>query len=143
MSVSTKQYIRKPLYVDAVRVSSANFDEIANWCQGQVQEDDGAKGTGKKFIRIRVHNPINPRQTQAFIGDWILYTEKGYKIYSNQAFRASFDEVPDDPKPGDVVMGSEEILPGMTLNQLVAKLKAGELGFVPVIKDEQQVGKAA
>jgi hypothetical protein len=133
MSVSTTQFIRKPLYVDAVRVTSKNFDEIAAWCQGQVLEDDDPeKGSGKKYIRVRVHNPINPRQTRAYIGDWILYTEKGYKIYSNQAFRASFDEASE-----------EEILPGMSVDDLVARLRAGELGIIPVVKEEQQVGKAA
>jgi hypothetical protein len=133
MGVSTVQYIRKPLYVDAVRVTSKNFDEIAEWCQGQVLEDNEAdKESAKKYIRVRVHNPINPRQTRAYVGDWILYTEKGYKIYSNQAFRASFDEAT-----------TEEILPGMSVDDLVAKLRAGELGVLPVVKDEQTVGKAA
>jgi hypothetical protein len=69
MGVSTVQYIRKPLYVDAVRVTSKNFDEIAEWCQGQVLEDNEAdKESAKKYIRVRVHNPINPRQTRAYVG---------------------------------------------------------------------------
>lgn len=93
MGVTTTQYIRKPLYVDAVRITSGNFDEIATWCQGEVQQDEvPGKGTGKKFIRVRVHNPKNPRQTKAFVGDWLLYTERGYKVYTNKAFHASFDE---------------------------------------------------
>lgn len=94
-SVTTTRYIRKPLYVSAVRVTTANFDEIADWCQGEVQKDEMPDGgTGKKFIRVRVHNPKNPRQTKAFVGDWILYTERGYKVYTNKAFHASFDEAP-------------------------------------------------
>jgi hypothetical protein len=93
MSVTTTKFIRKPLYVSAVRVTASNFDEIVNWCQGEVQEDEvPGKGT-KKFIRVRVHNPKNPRQTKAFVGDWLLYTERGYKVYTNKAFHDSFDEV--------------------------------------------------
>jgi hypothetical protein len=96
MSISTRQYIRKPLYVDAVRITGANFDEIVAWCQGEVQQDGPGKGTGKKYIRVRVHNPKTPRQTKAFVGDWLLYTERGYKVYTNKAFHESFDEIPSE-----------------------------------------------
>jgi hypothetical protein len=90
--ITTQKYVRKPLYVDAVRVTSANFDDIVAWCQGEVDQDEvPGKGT-KKHIKVRVHNPKNPRQTKAFVGDWLLYTERGYKVYTNKAFHASFDE---------------------------------------------------
>lgn len=97
MSVTTTRYIRKPLYVEAIHITGHNIDEVSAWCDGTVQweESPGNKGTGKKYIRVRVHNPMNPRQTKAFVGDWILYTEKGYKIYTNKAFLAAFDESPE------------------------------------------------
>jgi len=97
MSVTTTKFIRKPLYVDAVRITRANFEEIAAWCQGEIQQDEvPGKGTSKPFIRVRVHNPKNPRQTKAMVGDWLLYTERGYKVYTNKAFLESFDEVETD-----------------------------------------------
>lgn len=124
MSVTTTQFIRKPLFVDAVRVTGANFDEIADWCQGEVQQDPMSdQGPGKKFIRVRVHNPKNPRQTKAFVGDWLLYTERGYKVYTNKAFHASFDQAPEGSENGNVVMDSEEILPGVTLSSAITWLK--------------------
>ena len=86
--IDTQKYIRKPLYVDAVRITIANFDEIAEWCQGEILE-----ANNKRCIKVRVHNPKNIRQTQAFVGDWLLYTERGYKVYTNKAFHASFDLV--------------------------------------------------
>jgi hypothetical protein len=92
MPVVTEKYIRKPLYVDAVRVTAANFEDIASWCQGEIlQADVPGEGVGKQFIKVRVHNPKHPRQTKAFIGDWLLYTERGYKVYTNKAFHAAFD----------------------------------------------------
>jgi len=94
MSVTTTKFIRKPLYVEAIRVARDNFDEVAAWCQGEICQDEiPGKGTGKKYIKVRVHHPKNPRQTKAMVGDWILYTERGYKIYTNKAFHLSFDEV--------------------------------------------------
>jgi hypothetical protein len=85
--IKTQRYVRKPVIVDAVQVTEENFKQLAKWCQGEIQSD----GT-MKFIRVRVHTPKNPRQSQAFVGDWILYTDKGYKVYSNRAFTDSFDE---------------------------------------------------
>jgi hypothetical protein len=99
MPINAEKYIRKPLYVDAVRVTNANFEEIAAWCQGEILRDDevlqdaDGQGTGKKYIKVRVHNPINPRQMKAFVGDWLLYTERGYKVYTNKAFHTAFDKV--------------------------------------------------
>lgn len=99
MAVQTEKYVRKPLYVDAVRVTKENFEEILGWCQGSIGFTDGRlTPDGQDFeidpetqyIRIRVHNPQSPRQTRAFVGDWILYTEKGYKIYTEKAFSENF-----------------------------------------------------
>lgn len=94
MAIETVKYLRKPLYVDAVRITSANFDDVVEWCQGEVLQDDvPGKGVTKKYIKVRVHNPKNARQTKAFVGDWLLYTARGYKVYTNKAFHASFDQV--------------------------------------------------
>lgn len=91
--IETQKYVRKPLFVDAVRITSANFEEIATWCQGEILTDDAPQGqTARDYIKVRVHNPKNPRQTKAFVGDWLLYTERGYKVYTHKPFCASFDE---------------------------------------------------
>lgn len=90
MGISAQKYIRKPLYVDAVRITEKNFEEMVLWSQGTVEHDEERN---KKFIRVRVHQPRDSRQTKAFVGDWLLYTEMGYKIYTNRAFENSFDLV--------------------------------------------------
>lgn len=145
MSVTTTKFIRKPLYVAAVRVTGANFDEVADWCQGEVQQDEvPGQGTGKKFIRVRVHNPKNPRQTKAFVGDWLLYTERGYKVYTNKAFHASFNEaeLQDGSDNGNVVMGSEEIIPGVSLNEAIAWLKRQPETTLGQVSELVQSGEA-
>lgn len=99
MAIVTKRYIRKPLYVDAVQVTADNLKEIAAWCQGEIRiakADEfliGESMEGAEFVHVRVHNPRGVRQTMAFPGDWILYTERGYKVYTTKAFEASFDPV--------------------------------------------------
>lgn len=87
MAIQTQKYIRKPLYVDAVQVTEENFDEIAKWCMGDIYDD----GASLKYVRVRVHTPKSIRQTQAFVGDWILYTERGYKVYTTKSFKENFD----------------------------------------------------
>jgi hypothetical protein len=107
MAIETTRYIKKPLYVEAVRITAENFDEVTSWCHGEIQEEEvPGKGTIKKFIKVRVHNPSpnNARQTKAYVGDWLLYTERGYKIYTHKAFIASFDEV------GEEISGTVETL---------------------------------
>jgi hypothetical protein len=89
MAIKTERYIRKPLFVDAVRVTGKNFHELANWCDGEIMTDEDS---GDKFyIKVRVQTPKSERQTKAFVGDWILYTDRGYKVYTQKAFRNAFD----------------------------------------------------
>lgn len=96
----TEKYVRKSLFVDAVQVTEENFADIARWCFGEICNIDETPvnsaedvNPSKQYIHVRVHNPKNPRQTKAFVGDWILYTERGYKVYTTKAFQANFDKV--------------------------------------------------
>lgn len=103
MTIVTERYIRKPLYVDAVLITQQNFAEVAKWCQGEVRTNNGDEpvsddgiNPSATYIRVRVHNPKNVRQTKAFVGDWILYTERGYKVYTQKAFLMSFDPAEEE-----------------------------------------------
>lgn len=117
-TVVAEQYVRKPLYVQALQVTEENFEQVARWCMGEIRNIDEspvAPGTtanpSKQYIHVRVHNPKNQRQTKAFLDDWLLYTERGYKVYTTKAFEANFDKVKksedekkafDDQDPGDL-----------------------------------------
>lgn len=89
MAIITEKYVRKPLHVDAVQVTVDNIEEIAAWCQGELVLDPNSA----HYVRVRVHNPKNVRQTRAFVGDWILYTDRGYKVYTGKAFHGSFEKL--------------------------------------------------
>lgn len=99
MDIVTEKYIRKPLIVDAVQVTADNFAEIAKWCSGEIlnndetEPGDGVVNPGGQFIRIRVSMPKNVRQTRAYVGDWVLWAERGgYKIYTQRTFEEAFDK---------------------------------------------------
>lgn len=86
--MKTHKFARKPIYVDAVRVSDKNFEEVAAWCEGTIEN-----GEGGRFIQVKVHRPAHDRQTQAFPGDWVLSSGNGFKVYTSKAFDRSFDKV--------------------------------------------------
>ena len=112
-NVVTTKFVRKPMFVDAVQVTSENFFDVATWCQGVVRTADGVptewqtEGVPEDLtslhIHVRVQSPKNEKQTQARVGDWILYMDRGgYKVYTDRAFQHSFDDAmakPDDLQP--------------------------------------------
>jgi len=87
--VRTTKYARKPLYVDAVCVTEANADEVAKWCSGEKLIDSA----GDLYIKTDTNTPMTPRQTRAYVGDWMLKSPRGFKIYTQRAFEKSFDLV--------------------------------------------------
>ena len=94
--METQQYQRKPIIVEAVRVTEENFTDVAHWCQGAIVGKHGLslgnlREDKSKFIKVRVINPQRVRQTKAYVGDWVLYSEyNGYKVYTNGAFENAF-----------------------------------------------------
>ena len=92
--IQTQKYARKTFLIDAVQVTEHNMAEVAEWCQGEVLTQAATKNRPEAhYIKIRVHHPLNERQTKAFVGDWVLYAGTGYKIYTPKAFAGCFDLV--------------------------------------------------
>lgn len=93
--MKTQTFARKPFYVQALRVTQENFDAIAKWVKGEIRESKQGK-----FVEVDVQRFLYERQRQAFVGDWILSSKTGetesFKVYTDTAFRKSFDEVPVD-----------------------------------------------
>jgi hypothetical protein len=92
VGLQIEEYVRKPFVVQVVRVTERNMPQVARWCGGEVKalgEHDGRTGP---YIQVNVNRPLFPRQTQAFVGDWVLYTPSGgFKVYTDKAFNASFE----------------------------------------------------
>jgi len=86
----TQTYQRKPLTVEAVQVTEDNLYDIAKWCGGDVRTHNV---TGKKFIQVDVLHPLNPKQTKATVGEWVLKSGQGFKIFSDAAFKKGWEPV--------------------------------------------------
>lgn len=93
MLVKPSKFVRKPFVVEGLEVTAENIAEVAEWCGGEVRESNGKRGYRvQQYIKVAVKNPLNDRQTRAYVGDWVLSASTGFKVYSKKAFVASFDE---------------------------------------------------
>lgn len=89
--VQTRDYIRKPFTVQAVQVTKDNFNDVAEWCGGRIMPVTDVKDSRHAFIKVAVLKPMNEKQTQAFVGDWVLCQAGTFKVYTNRAFETAFE----------------------------------------------------
>lgn len=119
--LKTDKYTRKPFIIEAVQVTEENMSDVAKWCKGEILSTDSKIAADlhkepETFIKVDVQNPMNERQTRAFVGDWVLFANQGFKVYTDRAFERSFDpvfqEVPKPEKPaGDDPRAGHESTP--------------------------------
>jgi hypothetical protein len=83
-----EKYERLPFTIEAVEVTAENMKAVAKWCGGQIRTS-GKRGI-QKYIKVDVKRALNDRQTQAYIGDFVLKAGSGFKIYTPRAFSESF-----------------------------------------------------
>ena len=90
MALDIQKYARKTFTVEAVQVTDENLEEVADWCDGLPR----VLASGERYIKVQnVLKPSTQRQSKAFVGDWILYSGKGFKVYLEKAFPRSFEQV--------------------------------------------------
>lgn len=105
------RFMRQPFIVTGYQVTEDNMDQIATWCEGHVIRD-----TERPFVRVPVNRPTNQKQTQAFVGTWVLLSSTGgadsFKVYTTEWLGKSFIKIPreiddlppvDDPSPAPKV----------------------------------------
>jgi hypothetical protein len=105
--LETRKFVRKPFYIDAAQVTPENIADVAKWAGGEVRTGEN----DVKYVKVKVHRPLDDKQTQAFVGDWVLSAPSGFKVYTAKAFANSFEAAGDEvtlqdtkaparPKPG-------------------------------------------
>jgi hypothetical protein len=129
-NLEIKTYARKSFDVEAIQVTAENMSQVAKWCGGEIQktEHNDPKRV-RKYIQVSVIRAINPKQTQAFVGDWVLYTKSGFKVYVDKAFRETF-EIPEPNVRTEV-----EVEPKSDIEHL----NSGSGQFWSPTEDERQV----
>lgn len=85
---------RKAFYVDAVRVTAGNMAAVAEWCDGIMLATLPEEGL-KRYVKVPVVDAKNERQRRAYVNDWVLKADSGFKVYTHRAWTNGFDEVGD------------------------------------------------
>jgi len=95
--IETSKYVRKPFTVEGIQVSEENLEQVADWCGGHVRTQTTMSDGAKRYVKVNVREPKTNRQTKAYVGDWILLSDGGYKVYTQSAFEKSFqpEEAPN------------------------------------------------
>lgn len=123
--MQTQKYARKPFYIDAVQVTEENMAEVAEWCGGTQREANGPEAA---HIKIKVHRPFTPRQTKAFVGDWVLKSETGFKIYTPVAFERGFEPVKTVEEQADETIEMVEEKPAEVVELPVGEAPLDAIG---------------
>lgn len=88
-------FMRRPFFVQVVQVTEKNMRDVARWANGQIRTTNQTPKL--KYVYIHVRVPLTKKQTQAFVGDWVLRSQSddgvvSFKIYSDKAFHKAFVE---------------------------------------------------
>jgi hypothetical protein len=90
MSNSVTDYVLHNKIADAKCVVLEDIEGIAKWCEGEIGVSHEVGGEGQTYIQVDVkHLPPGPLN-RAYVGDWIITNEIGYKILSDEEYRSIF-----------------------------------------------------
>lgn len=104
-------FAKKAFYVDAVQVDATNMYEVAVWCKGELLDytwnnrhlphNDKDPDRHDKYVKVNVimpsHGRANPRNGMAFVGDWVVKSTTGWKVYGDKAFKNTFEPLIEEP----------------------------------------------
>jgi hypothetical protein len=90
--VNIERLVRKPFYVEGVRVTPENMEEVRAWCSGTIKESPASNSRpAAKYIEVAVVRPANPKQCMAFVGNWVLKVGTSFKVYTDTGKQGTFD----------------------------------------------------
>lgn len=89
------RFISKPFVVGGFEVELETMETIAAWCEGHVITD-----AERPFIRVPVNRPTNRKQTEAYVGTFVLLSiyrgEKSFKVYTMEWLEKNFNMLPGE-----------------------------------------------
>jgi hypothetical protein len=86
------RFARRSFDVIAIKITAENFDEVAEWCGGEIKSIDRVKGKpDTRYIKVNVERPQYHQNVRAYNGDWIVRgSETSFKVYRDQQFQKTF-----------------------------------------------------
>lgn len=103
-----KTYMRKPLSIQAVQLSAENISQVAAWCNGEILTyspvDELACAASIKVPVLQSGRFGGGTRDVATVGDWVLSSNKGFKVYTKKAFEQSFYEYIAENRPPSILI---------------------------------------
>jgi hypothetical protein len=96
MPIITAPFERYTFRVEAVRVTTSNLEEIAEWCGGRVVETPGY-APGRKHIQVPT-GPTGKGLDRAHLGNWVtcLVKARSFRVYKEKSFLEAFHSIMSD-----------------------------------------------
>ncbi len=93
MPVITAQFERHTFRVEAVRVTTNNLEDIAEWCGGRVVDTPGY-AEGRKHVQVPT-GPTGMGIARAHLGNWVtcLVKAKSFRVYKEKSFLEAFRSI--------------------------------------------------
>lgn len=102
-SFEVQRYVRKSFDVECVQVTEENMSAVARWCKGSIRTTEPRNpATAKQYIHLSVPKVKDERHERAYIGDWVLRMNYGFKFYNDRAFHEAFELPKQTPTPSDI-----------------------------------------
>lgn len=90
MPVITAQFERCTFRVEAVRVTTTNLEQIAEWCGGRVVDTPGY-AVGRRHVQVPTGLEGNSI-ARAHLGNWVtcLVKARSFRVYKEKSFLEAF-----------------------------------------------------
>jgi hypothetical protein len=94
------RYVRKNANIEAARVNLAELSKIRDWCDGSILASDASENAGRSlFIEIKLPRQLRAKKrSRAYVGDWIVKDDEGFKVYSDDEFRVFSPAIKDEDR---------------------------------------------
>jgi len=121
--LGVKKAQRVPFEVWFTPVTEENMTLVAQWCNGRILTGpDPLTNQPVKYIKVWVQRTLNKRQSMAYVGDRVLYTKTGFKVYTPEAFDRDFELVEDK----EVTILTDKGPEKSTVSKLMAEFQPAE-----------------
>jgi hypothetical protein len=123
--MKTTKFKYRPQFVEAVQVTRENMNEVMVWCEGEIRG-----GPTNQHIWVHVYRARTKRQRMAFIGDWVIFTGRVWKIYTAEAFKGVFEDASlDSPEPGLQILSSMQDMTPM-YEEIREAISSGQMHLI-------------
>lgn len=106
MELPLQRYQSVPIVVDAIQVTMENMEDVTAWCKGSLVMNPD---TGEVGIDVPVFRRVRGNMDRAVVGDWVLKSKSGFKVYSPTAFGRSFKRLSEAAEYAGELIGNFSI----------------------------------